>query len=52
MNPLHVERTGLGSVENIEAGDCLIAFSRSEIHGLKKEIEEFGKHACCVVRYL
>jgi len=44
-----VEDRALSSVGDVEAGDCVIAFSRRNIHAIKKLIESDGKHSCCVV---
>eukprot|EP01112_Ceratiomyxa_fruticulosa_P015111 TRINITY_DN4408_c0_g1_i7.p1 TRINITY_DN4408_c0_g1~~TRINITY_DN4408_c0_g1_i7.p1 ORF type:complete len:839 (+),score=183.37 TRINITY_DN4408_c0_g1_i7:2355-4871(+) len=35
--------------ESIEKGDCVIAFSRQNIYSIKREIERFGVHKCCVI---
>jgi hypothetical protein len=35
--------------KSLRAGDCVVAFSRADIHTLKREIERNTRHRCCVV---
>jgi hypothetical protein len=39
----------LGTYKNIQAGDCIVAFSRNDIFAIKREIETNTKHKCCVI---
>eukprot|EP01018_Ginkgo_biloba_P038964 Gb_39537 [translate_table: standard] len=39
----------LGNFQNIQPGDCVVAFSRREIFEVKMAIERFTKHRCCVI---
>ena len=50
-SPLQVARKSLPGLHSVEAGDCVIAFSRKEIHRLKQEIEIRSNfaHKCCMV---
>jgi ATP-dependent RNA helicase SUPV3L1/SUV3 len=41
--------TAKGSYANVQPGDCVVAFSRHDIFGIKKEIEETTQYKCCVV---
>ncbi|KAJ7532359.1 hypothetical protein O6H91_13G000500 [Diphasiastrum complanatum] len=48
--PLTLDTRSLrGDYSNIQAGDCVVAFSRREIFQVKQEIELTTKHRCCVV---
>jgi len=38
-----------GSLRNIQRGDCIVAFGRSKIHQLKRDIEAKTPFRCCVV---
>uniref|UniRef100_A0A0D3FP05 RNA helicase n=1 Tax=Oryza barthii TaxID=65489 RepID=A0A0D3FP05_9ORYZ len=49
LSPLVPLKTTLGSFSNIEAGDCVVTFSRRSIYMLKRRIEMGGKHLCSVV---
>jgi hypothetical protein len=40
LSPLKVEDKPMKSLRNLEKGDCIVAFSTLEIHGLRKQIEE------------
>jgi ATP-dependent RNA helicase SUPV3L1/SUV3 len=50
LNPLKVESTSLqGDLRKLQKGDCVVAFSRLNIHALKNEIEKMtGKRAAIV----
>ncbi|XP_057731624.1 DExH-box ATP-dependent RNA helicase DExH18, mitochondrial [Arachis stenosperma] len=50
FKPLVVEaKTLLGNLQNIQSGDCVVAFSRREIFEVKLAIEKQTKHRCCVI---
>lgn len=50
FKPLVVEaKTLLGDLKNIRSGDCVVAFSRSEIFEVKLAIENSTNHRCCVI---
>lgn len=50
LAPLTTARRSLPRLAAAQRGDCLVAFSRREVHGIKREVEGAGRHACCVVR--
>ncbi|XP_062169524.1 DExH-box ATP-dependent RNA helicase DExH16, mitochondrial isoform X2 [Alnus glutinosa] len=49
LSPLVPSKVPLGSFSHVQTGDCIITFSRREIYGLKRKIENEGKHLCSVV---
>ena len=49
LSPLRPSRRALGNLDKITRGDCVVAFSRREVHAIRREIEEQGRHKCCVV---
>ncbi|KAL2623078.1 hypothetical protein R1flu_003283 [Riccia fluitans] len=50
FKPLKVAEESLrGDFRNIQAGDCIVAFSRRDIFDIKREVELATKHRCCVV---
>ncbi|KAL2926741.1 DExH-box ATP-dependent RNA helicase DExH18 mitochondrial [Bienertia sinuspersici] len=50
FKPLVVEsKTLLGDLRNVKSGDCVVAFSRREIFGVKLAIEKQTKYRCCVI---
>eukprot|EP00955_Chlamydomonas_euryale_P019942 212768-Chlamydomonas_euryale.AAC.1 len=38
LSPLTVLSSSLGSASALQPGDCLVAFSRRAVHGLKREV--------------
>lgn len=38
-----------GSYRHVRPGDCVVAFSRSDIFAIKREIEKSTKYKCCVI---
>ncbi len=50
LSPLRPARRALGTLDRIGRGDCVVAFSRREVHAVRREVEKQGKHKCCVVR--
>ena len=36
LTPLQTEPDVLSGYEDVQAGDCIVAFSRSEIHNIKQ----------------
>ncbi|KAK2807480.1 RNA helicase [Onygenales sp. PD_10] len=50
LNPLKAMSTSLkGKLKNLQKGDCVVAFSRFAIHGLKRDIEKAtGRRAAIV----
>ncbi|RKP10688.1 P-loop containing nucleoside triphosphate hydrolase protein, partial [Thamnocephalis sphaerospora] len=50
LSPLELADKSLNNkLENIRKGDCVVTFSRSNIFGLKREIESNTPHRCAVV---
>ncbi|KAL6952832.1 RNA helicase [Sarracenia purpurea var. burkii] len=49
LSPLVPLKVPLGSLSDIQTGDCIVSFSRKKIYKLKKEIENGRKHLCSVV---
>lgn len=49
LAPLRVASRGLGAPAAAGRGDCLVAFSRREVHALRRAVEAAGAHRCCVV---
>lgn len=49
LTPLVVEETSLGELDRVRKGDCIVAFSRSRIFELKREIESVTGMRCAVV---
>ncbi|KAL4437560.1 hypothetical protein ABPG77_003541 [Micractinium sp. CCAP 211/92] len=50
LSPLAPARRPLEpDLERTRAGDCVVAFSRREVHALRRRIEAHGQHRCCVV---
>ena len=47
--PLKAEKTALGTLEGVRKGDCLVAFSRREVHTTKRALETWATLKCCVV---
>ncbi|PFH53578.1 hypothetical protein AMATHDRAFT_122125, partial [Amanita thiersii Skay4041] len=50
LTPLTVEEDGLnGNYQNVQKGDCVVAFSRGGIFGIRKAIEQKTGMKCAVV---
>ena len=50
LTPLVVAKKSLNSsLRNVKGGDAVVAFSRRQIHQLKKDIEALTPHRCSVV---
>lgn len=47
--PLKAEKAALGSLQGVRRGDCLVAFSRREVHAIKRALEAWGALKCCIV---
>lgn len=48
MTPLEIENSALCSLKNIQAGDCIVCFSRNEIFTVSNAIEKMG-HKVAVI---
>ena len=49
LQPLRVLRKTFDDVKHVESGDCLVAFSRRDVHRLKTEVEVRAKKRVCVI---
>eukprot|EP00887_Chlorella_sp_A99_P007765 scaffold20.g7765.t1 len=49
LSTLRPARQALGSLERLQSGDCVVAFSRRGVHALRAEIETLGRHSAAVV---
>lgn len=47
--PLKAEKAALGTLQGVRKGDCLVAFSRREVHAIKRALEAWGAFKSCVV---
>lgn len=47
--PLKAGKTALGTLDGVRKGDCLVAFSRQEVHTTKRALETWATLKCCVV---
>ena len=47
--PLVAQGTPLGSLARARRGDCLVAFSRRDVHAVKRAVDSHGALRCCVV---
>lgn len=49
LSSLKVGTKALGSLVNAKAGDCIVSFSRKDVHTIRGTIESMGQHKCAVV---
>lgn len=50
LSPLEVEKKPLlGNLENLEPGDCVIAFSKKDLLDWKREIEDKTQKRCAII---
>ncbi|KAG1677914.1 hypothetical protein FOA52_001332 [Chlamydomonas sp. UWO 241] len=47
--PIEVEKKGISGLRDIQAGDCVVVFSKERIYWVKKLIEDLTPHKVCVV---
>ena len=50
LAPLRTSKRALQSLGHARRGDCVVSFSRREVHSVRHKIEAHGKHKCCLVR--
>ena len=50
LAPLLVDKAAVALPEGVQAGDCVVAFSRQKVHNLRRTIEAHTGHRCSVVR--
>jgi len=48
-NSLAKTPSSKGSYENVQPGDCVVAFSKDDIFAIKREIETSTQYKCCVI---
>lgn len=50
LSPLTISKSPLTTFKNIQAGDCIVSFSRRNLYRIKKEIEsKYPGNHCCVI---
>lgn len=49
LSPLQPARRPLADLSQIQRGDCVVSFSRRDVHAVRQEIEGHGRERCCVV---
>ena len=49
LQKLHLLEEPLRRIEDVEPGDCLVAFSRKRVHKLKREVERRAGRKACVI---
>lgn len=49
LSPLAPARRPLEGLDQVQRGDCVVSFSRREVHAVRQEIEAYGRERCCVV---
>lgn len=49
LSPLRPAKRAIQSLKEVKHGDCVVAFSRKEVHAMRRRIERDGKHRCAVV---
>ncbi|PSC71108.1 ATP-dependent RNA helicase mitochondrial [Micractinium conductrix] len=49
LSPLAPARRPLTDLKEVRSGDCVVAFSRRDVHALRSRIEASGRHRCSVV---
>ena len=49
LQPLRVLSKSFDDVKHVESGDCLVAFSRKDVHRLKTEVEVRANKRVCVI---
>ncbi|KAJ8317344.1 hypothetical protein KUTeg_005248 [Tegillarca granosa] len=42
LSPLHWSDTALESLQNIQAGDCIVCFNKKDIYSLREKLESMG----------
>ncbi|KAL4857153.1 DExH-box ATP-dependent RNA helicase DExH16 [Chlorella vulgaris] len=49
LSPLVPARRPLACLSQVRSGDCVVAFTRRDVHAVRQEVESHGRHRCCVV---
>eukprot|EP00092_Neocalanus_flemingeri_P021974 GFUD01023831.1.p1 GENE.GFUD01023831.1~~GFUD01023831.1.p1 ORF type:complete len:820 (-),score=227.95 GFUD01023831.1:113-2572(-) len=42
LTPLVVQTTAVGTVDNIQAGDCIVCFNKQDIYNISRQLEQRG----------
>ncbi|KAB0794526.1 hypothetical protein PPYR_11365 [Photinus pyralis] len=48
LTDLQIEDTALGSLENVQPGDCIVCFSKNDIYSVSRAIEASGKEVAVI----
>lgn len=48
LTQLSVEDSALCSLDNVQAGDCIVCFSKNDIYSVSREIESRGKEVAVI----
>ncbi|KAI4462122.1 atp-dependent rna and dna helicase [Holotrichia oblita] len=48
LTDLKIQDTALGSIENVQPGDCIVCFSKNDIYSLSRAIESTGKEVAVI----
>ncbi|KRT80085.1 helicase, partial [Oryctes borbonicus] len=48
LTDLRIEDTALGSLDNIQPGDCIVCFSKNDIYSVSRGIESTGKEVAVI----
>ena len=49
LSPLQAARRPLADLSHVQRGDCVVSFSRREVHAVRQEIQSHGRERCCVI---
>ena len=49
LSPLQAARRPLADLSQVQRGDCVVSFSRREVHAVRQEIQSHGRERCCVI---
>ncbi|KAK5644789.1 hypothetical protein RI129_006089 [Pyrocoelia pectoralis] len=48
LTDLKIEDSALGSLENVQPGDCIVCFSKNDIYSVSRSIEAIGKEVAVI----
>lgn len=48
LTKMHIEDSPLASLENVQAGDCIVCFSKNDIYSVSRGIESTGKEVAVI----
>ncbi|XP_063706051.1 ATP-dependent RNA helicase SUV3 homolog, mitochondrial [Culicoides brevitarsis] len=48
LTSLTIEKTALGSLNNVQPGDCIVCFSKNDIYSVSRQIEASGKEVAVI----